>query len=269
MFGRLLGSVSGGGDRLSESRFEKPDNPELGNGGPAFSPFGKSRIMVRDVAIPRADIVAVQSTVELSQLVRIFRESGRSRLPVFVGSLDKPCGLVHLKDVALKHGFNGSVENIDLQKMVRPLLYVPASMPIGDLLQKMQTDRIHMALVIDEYGGVDGLVTIEDLVEQVFGEIDDEHDDAQKQPTWVKEQPGVYLCWAKAPLSEFEALIGRKLVGEQDDEEIDTLGGLVIVLTGRVPARGEVISHPAGLEIEIVDADPRRVKRLRIRVGPA
>ena len=153
--------------------------------------------------------------------------------------------------------------------MVRPLLYVPPSMPIGVLLQRMQTERIHMALVIDEYGGVDGLVTIEDLVEQVFGDIDDEHDETSKEPAWLTEKPGVYVCRAKAPLNEFEALIGRKLVDDEGDEEIDTLGGLVFVLTGRVPARGEVISHPAGLEIEIVDADPRHVKRLRIRVGPA
>jgi magnesium and cobalt transporter len=148
--------------------------------------------------------------------------------------------------------------------MLRPLLYVPPSMPIGVLLQKMQTERTHMALVIDEYGGGDGLVTIEDLIEQVIGEIEDEHDVEEAQP-WSREATGAYLALARAPLDEFEAELGVDLRDPDDEEEVDTLGGLVFLLTGRVPARGEVVPHPSGVEFEVIDADPRRVKRLRVR----
>jgi magnesium and cobalt transporter len=152
--------------------------------------------------------------------------------------------------------------------MIRPLLYAPPSMPIGVLLQKMQNERSHMALVIDEYGGVDGLVTIEDLIEQVVGEIEDEHD-LEDDSYWTVEKPGCYLAMAKTPLDELEAEIGRSLTDGLDDEEIDTLGGLIFLLAGRVPARGEVVRHPAGPEFEVVDADPRRVKRLRMRLAAA
>jgi magnesium and cobalt transporter len=138
-------------------------------------------------------------------------------------------------------------------------------MSIGVLLQKMQSGRIHMALVIDEYGGVDGLVTLEDLLEQVVGEIEDEHDTSEAG-LWILEKPGQYLVQARAPLDEFETEIGMKLAAEDQDEEVDTLGGLVFMLTGRVPARGEVIPHAGGVEFEVVDADPRRIKRLRVRL---
>ena len=223
------------------------------------------QLTVNDVSIPRADIVAVQDTIPLAQLVGVFKESGRSRLPVFSESLDNPAGLVHVKDVALGYGFNGTGDKFDLKEMIRPILYVPPSMPIWVLLQKMQAERIHMALVIDEYGGVDGLVTIEDLIEEAFGDIADEHDAVEEESHWVEEAPGVYLCKAKAPLLEFESVIGLNLVEDWPEEEIDTLGGLVFVLAGRVPSRGEVLPHPAGLEMEIVDAEPRRIKSLRVR----
>jgi magnesium and cobalt transporter len=154
--------------------------------------------------------------------------------------------------------------------MLRPLLFVPPSMPIGVLLQKMQAERRHMALVIDEYGGVDGLVTIEDLIEQVVGEIEDEHDIDEGQ-YWTQEKPGCYVALAKTPLEEFEAEIGQSLtdVDEVDEEEIDTIGGLVFMLLGRVPVRGEVIEHPAGPVIEVMEADPRRIKRVRVRLVEA
>jgi magnesium and cobalt transporter len=170
-----------------------------------------------------------------------------------------------LKDVALGHGFHKSEGDFDLRSMLRPLLYAPPSMPIGVLLQKMQTERTHMALVIDEYGGVDGLVTIEDLIEQVIGEIEDEHDVEEDSP-WSHEKSGAYLALARAPLDEFEAEIGIKLLDTDEDEEIDTLGGLVFKLTGRIPARGEIVPHPSGAEFEVVDADARRIKRLRVRL---
>ncbi|MCR8546644.1 hemolysin family protein [Salipiger sp. P9] len=224
------------------------------------------RMRVEDVAIPKADIVAVPDTITKPELVKVFRESGMTRLPVYSGTLDTPVGMAHLKDFALKHGFNGSGQRFDLKKMLRPLVFVPPSMPLGVLLTKMQTERRHMALVIDEYGGVDGLVTIEDLIEQVIGEIEDEHDIAEGR-NFSREKSGSWLALAKTPLEEFEAETGLALTedDEIDEEEIDTLGGLVFMLAGHVPARGEVIPHPAGIDFEVVDADPRRIKRLRVR----
>ncbi len=226
-----------------------------------------TRLRVEDVMIPRVEIVSAPADTGRDDLLEVFRQSGLTRLPIYKETLDTPLGLVHLKDFALRYGFNGGqTAEFELEGMMRPLLFAPPSMPIGVLLQKMQTDRIHMALVIDEYGGVDGLVTIEDLIEQVIGEIEDEHDVAEDQP-WVEEAPGCYLALARASVSEFEALINQRLVEEEDIEEIDTLGGLVFMLAGRVPARGEVVKHPGGIDFEVVDADPRRIKRLRVRMG--
>jgi magnesium and cobalt transporter len=213
-------------------------------------------------------VTAVPVTITKDDLVEVFRDSGLTRLPVFQETLDSPLGFIHLKDIALKHGFNGNGGRFSLKKMLRPLLFVPPSMPIGVLLQKMQTDRIHMALVVDEFGGTDGLVTIEDLIEQVIGEIEDEHDVTEGK-FWVEEKPGCYLAQAKTPLEEFEAEIGSSLTQHLDEDEIDTLGGLVFVLTGHVPARGEMVKHPNGAEFEVVDADPRRLKRLRVRLPDA
>ena len=228
------------------------------------------QLRVEDVMVPKADIKSVPVTITKEDLVNVFRDTGLTRLPVYNGTLDTPLGFAHLKDIALKHGFNGSGGRLALKTMLRPLLFVPPSMPIGVLLTKMQADRIHMALVIDEYGGTDGLVTIEDLIEQVIGEIEDEHDQ-DEGAFWLIEKPGCYLAQAKTPLDEFQQEIGRDLteVAEVDPEEVDTLGGLVFMLLGRVPARGEVINHPAGVEFEIVDADPRRIKRLRAHVRHA
>ncbi len=222
-----------------------------------------SSIRVDDVAVPRADIIAVPVGMKLESLIKVFRDNGYSRLPVYTDTLDNPQGLLHLKDLALKYGFNGVPQRFSIKRMIRPLLYVPPSMTIDVLLQKMQTERTHMALVIDEYGGVDGLVTIEDLIEQIVGEIEDEHD-AQEEDFWVEEKPGIYLCQARAPLDEFEKVLNADLASTADDEDIDTLGGLVTMMIGRVPARGEVIKHPGGFEFEVVDADPRRIKKLRV-----
>ena len=157
------------------------------------------RMRVHDVAIPKAEIIAAPLNISLEDLVTMFREHGFTRIPVFRGTLDSPLGLIHLKDLALKHGF-GAGGKFTLRPMLRPMLYVPPSMPIGVLLQQMQQKRIHMALVIDEYGGVDGLVTIEDLIEQVIGEIEDEHDE-DESGLWVSEKPGQWLIQARAPLA--------------------------------------------------------------------
>lgn len=261
-FRRIIGVFSPGDDRTIER--EPVAAPLKGSLG-----MGNLRNMaVEDVAIPKADIVSVPVTISKEDLVHVFRDSGMTRLPVYEGTLDTPIGMIHLKDFALKHGFNGSDTRFSLKRMLRPLLFVPPSMPIGVLLQKMQAERRHMALVIDEYGGVDGLVTIEDLIEQVVGEIEDEHD-IDEGHYWTLESPGCYVALAKTPLEEFEAEIGQSLteVEQVDEEEIDTLGGLVFMLLGRVPVRGEVIEHPAGPVIEVMDADPRRIKRLRVRLA--
>ncbi|MWB79217.1 CBS domain-containing protein [Pseudooceanicola sp. 216_PA32_1] len=258
--------------------FKRRSEPARPEGGTAPNPVSAPRpthglvnlrrMRVEDVCVPKADIVAVPSTISRDELVKVFRDSGMTRLPVYQGTLDTPVGLVHLKDFALKHGFNGSGGRYSLKNLLRPLLFVPPSMPIGVLLQKMQTERRHMALVIDEYGGVDGLVTIEDLIEQVIGQIEDEHD-VDEDKLWTREKSGAWLALAKAPLEDFEAETGVSLTEHEsvDEEEIDTLGGLVFMLSGRVPARGEVVEHPAGHEFEVVDADPRRIKRLRVRLN--
>ena len=226
------------------------------------------RMRVEDVSVPKAEITAIPANTTLDEAVAVFKESGLTRLPVYDGTLDTPIGFLHLKDLALTHGFNGSSKNFDMQAMLRPLLFVPPSMTIGVLLTKMQAERRHMALVIDEYGGVDGLVTIEDLIEQVIGEIEDEHD-VDEGLFFTEEKPGCYLALAKTPLDDFEAEIGMSLTehDEVDEEEIDTLGGLVFMLSGRVPARGEMVQHPDGPEFEVIDADPRRIKRLRVRTS--
>ena len=260
---RVIGALSPpGGDT------DTPDTPE-----PRPQSHGMinlRRLRVEDVAVPKADITAVPDTVTLDELVQVFRDSGYTRLPVFEGTLDTPIGFAHLKDVALQHGFNGAAADFDLRARLRPLLFVPPSMTIGVLLTKMQTERRHMALVIDEYGGVDGLVTIEDLIEQVVGEIEDEHD-VDEGVLFTREKSGCYLALAKTPLKEFEEEVGISLTthDDVDEEEIDTLGGLVFMLAGRVPARGEMVVHPDGPQFEVIDADPRRIKRLRVRLkGP-
>lgn len=261
LLGRILSA-------FSPSDGEKGDASPAA-GAPVAMPLpgiGNLRKMrVEDVAIPKVEIVAVPITIKMDDLVTAFRDSGFSRLPVFKGTLDSPLGIIHLKDLALQFAFAETKPRFSLRKLLRPLLYAPPSMPIGVLLHKMQNERIHMALVIDEYGGVEGLVTIEDLIEQVVGEIADEHDEAE-DGLWVMEKPGLYLVQSRAPLDEFEAEIGLKLALEQEDEEVDTLGGLVTLLAGRLPARGEVIPHESGAEFEVVDADPRRIKRLRVRL---
>ena len=260
--GRIIGALS----PTETSETVPPVMTDIG--APATDVRGMlnlRRMSLEDVAVPKAEIVAVPDDIKKDDLVDLFRKSGLTRIPVYTDTLDTPIGLVHLKDFALKHGFSSNGGRFNLKKLVRPLLFAPPSMPIGVLLQKMQADRIHMALVIDEYGGVDGLVTLEDLVEQVIGEIEDEHD-LEEDQFWIKEGAGCYLTRARTPLDEFEAEIGRKLIDAQEDDEIDTLGGLVFLLSGHVPARGEVVVHPDGPEFEVVDADPRRIKRLRVRL---
>lgn len=261
-FRRIMGALSSSEEdnpqETSATAASAQSMPGLGN---------LRKLTVEDVAIPKSDIVSVPVTISKDELVKVFRESGLTRLPVYDGTLDSPVGLAHLKDLALKHGFNGGKGSFVLKTLLRPLLYVPPSMSIGVLLQNMQAERRHMALVIDEYGGVDGLVTIEDLIEQVVGEIADEHD-VDDDRYWIQDKPGIFVAQAKTPMKEFEAEIGFSLTDadEVDEEEIDTLGGLVFMLLGRVPVRGEMVDHPSGAVFEVIEADPRRIKRLRVRL---
>jgi len=229
LIGRIIAALSPAeksGD-LSENQFIQSNGRAL----PARIPgiLNLRHMRVEDVAIPKAEIVSVQSDIKKDDLVEVFRESGLTRLPVYKNTLDTPAGFVHLKDLALKHGFNGNGQRYNLQKMLRPLLFAPPSMPIGILLQKMQSERIHMALVVDEYGGVDGLVTIENLIEQVVGEIEDEHD-IDEGNFWIREKPGCYLADAKTPLQDFEAEIGFALMDPESDEEIETRQRIVAQL---------------------------------------
>lgn len=264
IFGRILEAFGASPSENEDDTVANTDAPAVVSlAHPGIGNLRKLR--VGDVAIPKVEIVSVPSTINKDDLVEVFRKEGYSRLPVFKGTLDTPLGLVHLKDLALEYGFGATAGRFTLRKLLRPLLYVPPSMPIGVLLQKMQVQRIHMALVIDEYGGVDGLVTLEDLIEQVIGEIEDEHDEAENG-YWKQEKPGQWVVQARAPLREFEAAIGMTLAEPEDEQEIDSMGGLVFMQIGRVPARGEVITAPDGVEYEILDADPRRIKRMRVRL---
>ncbi len=263
LMGRIFNMLNGGAPQVVDAAPSQETTPER----PMLGLLNLRRKRVEDVAVPKPEIVAVPVSITKDELVELFRDCGLTRLPVFDGTLDTPIGFVNLKDFALRHGFNGDSPDMDIRAMVRPLIYVPPSMTLGVLLQKMQAERIHMALVIDEYGGTDGLVTIEDLLEQVVGEIEDEHD-IEEAKSWALEKPGVYMAQARTELEDFEAEIGMKLTrpAEIDEEEIDTLGGLVTMLSGHLPARGEVIIHPEGPEFEVVEADPRRIKRLRVRL---
>ena len=239
-------------------------------------------LTIEDVMVPRADIIAVDDTISVADLMGVFRQAEHSRVPVYHETLDDPRGMVHIRDLmswitsaaeACKEGsLNlGKVDlgrNIASINILREILYVPGSMSVLDLLLKMQTTRLHLALVVDEYGGTDGLVSIEDLVEEVVGDIADEHD-VDDEPL-MKSDPRLGLVAdARTPISDLEKHLGLELASEEQEEEVDTLGGLVFALAGRIPARGELVQHPSGIEFEVLDADPRRIKKLRIHLPPA
>lgn len=241
---------------------------------------------IADVLIPRADIVAAAADITLGELLNLFRTAGHSRLPVYGESLDDPRGMVHIRDFLdfiaaraeasrkRRRKAGGEVVGPDLgavdlgatlasARILRPVLYVPASMPAVDLLVRMQATRTHMALVIDEYGGTDGLVSIEDLVEIVVGNIEDEHDEAEGSGI-SQLADGRFVADARVALEDISAALDFDLVSARQAEDVDTLGGLIVSIIGRVPARGELIKGPDGLEFEVLDADPRKLKRVRI-----
>jgi hemolysin (HlyC) family protein len=242
---------------------------------------------VGDVMIPRADIIAVQQDITLGALVRMFEGAGHSRLVVYNDTLDDPIGMVHIRDLIAFMTARAAVDpeknakrkkplpaNLDLKainlamplstaKIVREILFVPPSMRVIDLLARMQATRIHLALVIDEYGGTDGLVSIEDIVEQIVGEIADEHDE-DETPHVVRQPDGSYIADARAGLDDVTATVGNDFDPGDAAEEVDTLGGYLVTRAGRLPVRGELIPGPGLFEFEVLDADPRRIKRVRI-----
>ena len=222
------------------------------------------RMTVEDVMVPRADIVAVSAAAPLEEVVAAVEQSRHSRLPVFEKDLDQIVGMIHVKDV-LAH--IGKPDTPSPKELAREVLFVSPAMLVLDLLLDMRLNRTHMALVVDEFGGIDGLATIEDLVEEIVGDIEDEHDIAES-PQLDTRPDGTLVADARATLEDFEAAIGEVL-SDDEREDIDTLGGLVFNLVGRVPSRGELVSHPSGLEFEVLDGDPRRLKRLRVRNLPA
>ena len=218
-----------------------------------------------DVMVPRVDILAVEFGVDADQLIEHMRSAGHSRLPVYRETLDEVLGMVHIKDVV---DYVRRDKPFDLSDILRRVLIVAPSMRVLDLLLQMRESRLHMALVVDEYGGIDGLVTIEDLVEEIVGEIEDEHDALQGHEL-RRRSDGTIVADARATIEEFEALVGPVLSDEEREEDVDTLGGLIFTIADRVPGRGELIEHQAsGIVFEVLEADPRRIKRLRLRNLP-
>lgn len=244
----------------------EPDPPSPGTTDIARQARDFAKLTVEDVLTPRADIVAIDIDAPFETVVARFLENEHSRMPLYRGNLDDPVGVVHIKDVfKLLAGKKPRTGASVLKKIAREVLFVPPSMPAQALMAQMQSSRAHLALVIDEYGGTYGLVTLEDLVEAVVGEIDDEHDEAQV--SGLTERPnGDIDADARVLLEDLEARLGNgELAPPEMEEDIDTVGGLVTALAGRLPRRGEVISHPGGFEFEVTAADPRRVRRVRIR----
>jgi magnesium and cobalt transporter len=277
LFQRLAQSLRGNSDaqQMRESLEEviEESDRETGDLSPQerimlanLLKFGE--LKVSDVMVPRPDIIAVKDSTPIAELVKAFREAQHSRLPVYGETLDEPLGFLHVKDVlglaeqlpdgTLRWNSNSTIS------IRRNLLFVPPSMPARDLLLKMQTSHIHLALVIDEYGGTDGLVSIEDLVEEIVGEIADEHD-VEQGPDLRALPNGNFIADARLELDDFKERTGINLRVADLEEEIDTLGGLAAALIGRLPQRGEIVPHPAGYELEILEADPRRIRRIHVR----
>jgi len=229
-------------------------------------------VRVKDVMVPRADVVSLPIDASVDEALKTFRAASHSRLPVYHDTLDDPRGMVHLRDFVEFLGDAASpadrAKPLSAAGVLRPVLYAPPSMPALDLLVKMQTSRTHMALVVDEYGGTDGLVSIEDLVEEIVGDIEDEHDD-DEAALIAAGADGTFSVEARAALDEVSRAVRFDFAGAAEGDDVDTIGGLVVARAGRVPSRGEILSGPGDFEFEILDADPRRVKRIRIRPTPA
>ena len=262
-------------DTGSESVFSTQERAMMRN------VLGLHELRVVDIMVPRADVIAVGLHMSLGEVLDVFREAGHSRLPVHGDTLDDPRGMVHIRDfveILVGHHPKGEARPsaavtlatpLETGEVIRPVLFVPPSMQALDLLRKMQASRTHMALVIDEYGGTDGLVTIEDIVEMIVGDIEDEHDE-DEAPLIEAEPDGTFLADGRAALEDVSAAVGLDIAVGDDAEEIDTIGGLATSICGHLPTRGEIVTGHPDFDFEILDADPRRVKRLRLRpLAPA
>lgn len=220
--------------------------------------FGESD--VGDIAVPRGDIIAVPVTIGFEALVQAFAEAGHSRLPVYEDSLDHVIGMVHIKDV-FAVSVTGAAPPDDLRTLLRTPLFVPESMGVLDLLARMRAERVHLAVVVDEFGGTEGLVTIEDVVEEIVGEIEDEHDE-EPAGMLIPLEDGMWDADARAELEDVAEAVDKRLGVVEED--VDTLGGLAVILAGHVPQSGEIVEHPSGWRLEVTDGDARRVNRLRL-----
>jgi CBS domain containing-hemolysin-like protein len=258
-----VGELLGGSEDKRESHGADPDASDLDTHERALlsNVLRLRGTTAYDVMVPRADIMAMPEDYTLDQAIALIQRDGHSRYPVYRESLDDIAGMVHIKDVFAAVGRPGP---FSLKSIERKPLFVVPSIPVLDLLLQMRQGRTHMALVVDEYGGIDGLVTIEDLVETIVGDISDEHDE-DSEPHMTERPDGTIELDARTPVETFEAKLGQVLTDEERAADIDTVGGLVFTLAGRVPAKGELVSHPSGLEFRILDADPRRIRRLRVR----
>jgi CBS domain containing-hemolysin-like protein len=289
LFERLRGLL---GLQAGSVRDDIEEALEGSDGGADFSPKERAilknvlslhDVRVADVMAPRADMVALPLEATVAEALSTFRTAGHSRLPVYHETLDDPRGMVHIRDfldflasnpafglIAAESGVEGGArKTVDMSTplsetpLVRPVLFAPPSMPALDLLARMQASRIHIALVIDEYGGTDGLVSMEDIVETIVGNIEDEHDEAEGEQI-SRGADGKFTVEARAPLDEVAKAVGLDVSDLEEAADVDTIGGLVTAIAGRVPARGEIVGGPQGFEFEVLDADPRRLKRVRI-----
>jgi CBS domain containing-hemolysin-like protein len=271
---RLFRRKASSENALRDAIEELIEESEAGDAGEAPLDSNESSLLLNvlklgdltayDVMVPRADIKAAPEDIDLKGIIQMVREFGHSRLPIYREDLDDIVGIVHAKDVLT---FFPDPDKFQLKKILREPMFISPSIPVLDLLLQMRHGRAHMALVVDEYGGIDGLVTIEDLVEEIIGEIEDEHD-VVKGPHLVQRPDGTLLADARTTIETFEEKVGPVLTEEEREADIDTLGGLVMSLTDRVPLRGELVTHSSGITFEVLDADPRRIKRLRVRNIP-
>jgi CBS domain containing-hemolysin-like protein len=276
-------------ETVIESHAEQSGEPAMAEDARSMlgNLLGFSDLRVDDLMVPRADITALEETVSMRALLDTFTEANHSRLPIFRESLDDVTGMIHVKDFlgwmsskGKKRKGKEQVAGLSLAagelattikqhgSLLRDVLYVPPSMPAPDLLVKMKTSHIHLAVVVDEYGGTDGLVSFEDLVEAIVGDIADEHDADDEASLIRKQGKDTYVADARVSISTLDQMFGIDLLPEEKESEADTLGGLVFEMGGRVPSRGEIIRHAAGLDFEIMESDPRRVKKVRIHVKP-
>jgi len=272
LLGRLRNTEQSVRESIAELVQEAGTEAALGAAGEAVGLNAQERSLIAnvlrlreitadDVMVPRPDIIAMRADATLEQAIDQIRREGHSRMPVFREHLDDLLGMVHIKDV---FAFTGAPEHFAVEKVLRKPLMVAPQIGVLDLLLQMRQTRTHLALVVDEYGGIDGLVTIEDLVETIVGDISDEHDEVEG-PMLVERPDGALDLNARMPVEDFEARMGAVLSADEREADIETVGGLVFNLAGRVPAKGEIIPHPSGIEFLVLEADARRIRRLRAR----